>query len=63
MSAPDGPPHVLLERLELHPTAFVAPGATVVGRVTMGAESSVWFGAVMRGCGCCCDGIEPVRPS
>jgi carbonic anhydrase/acetyltransferase-like protein (isoleucine patch superfamily) len=49
MSAHDGPPHVLIERLELHPTAFVAPGATVVGRVKMGARSSIWFSAVMRG--------------
>jgi carbonic anhydrase/acetyltransferase-like protein (isoleucine patch superfamily) len=49
MSAPDGPPHVLIEQLDLHPTAFVAPGATVVGRVTMRAHSSIWFGAVMRG--------------
>jgi carbonic anhydrase/acetyltransferase-like protein (isoleucine patch superfamily) len=44
-----GPPHVLIEQLDLHPTAFVAPGATVVGRVKMGARSSVWFSAVMRG--------------
>jgi carbonic anhydrase/acetyltransferase-like protein (isoleucine patch superfamily) len=38
-------------RLELHPTAFVAPGATVVGEVTLGAHASVWFGAVVRGDG------------
>ena len=31
------------------PTAFIAPGAVVVGDVTIGAESSVWFGAVIRG--------------
>ena len=30
-------------------TAYVAPGAHVVGRVTMGERSSVWFGAVVRG--------------
>ena len=30
-------------------TAFVAPGAVVVGEVTLGARSSVWFGAVLRG--------------
>lgn len=29
--------------------AFVAPGATVVGRVHIGARSSVWYGAVLRG--------------
>ena len=36
-------------RLRLHPTAFVAPGAVVVGDVTLGARSSVWFNAVLRG--------------
>ena len=43
------PPHILLEELMLDPTAFVAPGASVVGRVTLGARSSVWFSAVIRG--------------
>jgi len=38
-------------RLRLHPTAFVAPGATVVGEVTLGEHASVWFGAVVRGDG------------
>src|SRR4051812_41518037 len=33
----------------VHPTAFVAPGADVIGDVTLGEESSVWFGAVLRG--------------
>ena len=32
----------------LHPTVYVAPGARVVGRVTIGARSSVWFNAVLR---------------
>jgi len=31
------------------PTAMVFEGATVVGRVTLGAGASVWFGAVVRG--------------
>ena len=31
------------------PTAYIAPNATLVGRVTIGAGASVWFGAVMRG--------------
>jgi carbonic anhydrase/acetyltransferase-like protein (isoleucine patch superfamily) len=31
------------------PDAFVAPGATVLGRVKIGRSSSVWFGAVVRG--------------
>jgi len=30
-------------------TAFIAPGAVVLGDVTIGAESTVWFGAVIRG--------------
>jgi carbonic anhydrase/acetyltransferase-like protein (isoleucine patch superfamily) len=30
-------------------SAYVAPGATVVGDVTLGEECSVWFGAVLRG--------------
>ena len=33
----------------IHPTAWVVPGATVIGDVTLGEESSVWFGAVLRG--------------
>lgn len=34
---------------QLHPTVYVAPGAMVIGQVTMAAESSVWFNAVLRG--------------
>lgn len=30
------------------PTAFVAPTAVLIGDVEVGAESSVWFGAVLR---------------
>jgi carbonic anhydrase/acetyltransferase-like protein (isoleucine patch superfamily) len=33
----------------IHPTAFIAPNATVIGNVTVGEEASVWFGAVIRG--------------
>ena len=29
--------------------AFVAPSATLIGSVELGRESSVWFGAVLRG--------------
>jgi carbonic anhydrase/acetyltransferase-like protein (isoleucine patch superfamily) len=32
----------------IHPTAFIASTAAVMGDVTMGAESSVWYGAVIR---------------
>jgi gamma-carbonic anhydrase len=28
---------------------FIAPGATVIGDVEIGAESSIWFGCVVRG--------------
>jgi carbonic anhydrase/acetyltransferase-like protein (isoleucine patch superfamily) len=31
------------------PTAYIAPGAVVLGEVTIGPDSSVWFGAVIRG--------------
>jgi carbonic anhydrase/acetyltransferase-like protein (isoleucine patch superfamily) len=31
------------------PTSYVAPGAIVVGDVTLGPRSSVWFNAVLRG--------------
>jgi carbonic anhydrase/acetyltransferase-like protein (isoleucine patch superfamily) len=35
--------------VRLDPTAFIAPGAVVVGEVTMGPRSSVWFNSVVRG--------------
>lgn len=34
---------------QCHPTAFIAPGAVVIGDVTIGEHSSVWFNAVLRG--------------
>src|SRR2546423_12589816 len=34
---------------QIHPTAFVEDSAQVVGDVSIGAHSSVWFGAVVRG--------------
>lgn len=34
---------------EIHPDAFVHPDATVIGAVTIGADSSVWPQAVLRG--------------
>ncbi|MBU0507627.1 gamma carbonic anhydrase family protein [bacterium] len=33
----------------IHPTAWIAPGAVVIGDTEIGAESSVWFGCVIRG--------------
>ncbi len=33
----------------IHPEAFIAPGAVVIGDVHIGAETGVWFGVVIRG--------------
>lgn len=33
----------------VHPDAWVAPTAVLIGDVEVGPESSVWFGAVLRG--------------
>jgi carbonic anhydrase/acetyltransferase-like protein (isoleucine patch superfamily) len=33
----------------IDPTVFLAPGAVVVGDVSIGADSSVWYHAVVRG--------------
>lgn len=33
----------------IDPTAFVHPDAVIIGDVTIGAESSIWPGAVLRG--------------
>lgn len=30
-------------------TAWIAPSATLIGNVTVGARASIWFGAVLRG--------------
>jgi carbonic anhydrase/acetyltransferase-like protein (isoleucine patch superfamily) len=34
---------------DIDPTAYVHPDAVVIGAVTIGAESSIWPGAVLRG--------------
>jgi carbonic anhydrase/acetyltransferase-like protein (isoleucine patch superfamily) len=34
---------------KIAPTAFIAPGVTVVGNVTLGDEASLWFGVIVRG--------------
>lgn len=36
-------------RPELHPESWIAESATVLGRVVMHKDSSVWFGATVRG--------------
>jgi carbonic anhydrase/acetyltransferase-like protein (isoleucine patch superfamily) len=33
----------------IHPDAYVHPDAVIIGSVTIGAESSIWPGAVLRG--------------
>ncbi|GAA3730546.1 gamma carbonic anhydrase family protein [Salinactinospora qingdaonensis] len=33
---------------DIHPDAWIAPGAVLVGRVRVGTESSVWYGSVLR---------------
>ena len=32
----------------IHPDAWVAPGAVLVGNITLGRASSVWYGSVLR---------------
>ncbi|MCO6008375.1 gamma carbonic anhydrase family protein [Actinoallomurus purpureus] len=34
---------------DIHPEAWVAPGAVVVGRVRLGRAANVWYGSVLRG--------------
>ena len=45
--------HMVIDPLahpeQIDASAFVAPGAVVVGNVTIGAEASLWFGVVVRG--------------
>ncbi|WP_243838826.1 gamma carbonic anhydrase family protein [Prosthecobacter fusiformis] len=33
----------------MHSSAFIAPGAVVIGAVELGRESSVWYTSVLRG--------------
>lgn len=39
----------------VHPTAWIAPGASVTGEVHLAEEVSVWYGCVLRG------DIAPIR--
>ncbi len=34
---------------QIHPDAYIAPEAVIIGRVSIGPESTVWPGAVLRG--------------
>jgi carbonic anhydrase/acetyltransferase-like protein (isoleucine patch superfamily) len=42
-------------KVDKHETAYVAPGACVIGKVKLCANSSIWFNTVLRGD---CDLIE-----
>lgn len=33
---------------QIHESAFIAPGCTIVGDVTIGAQSSIWYNCVLR---------------
>lgn len=33
---------------QIHESAFIAPGCTIIGDVTIGAESSIWYNCVLR---------------
>ena len=37
------------ERPDLHPRHWIAEGASVIGRVRLKIDASVWFGSVLRG--------------
>jgi carbonic anhydrase/acetyltransferase-like protein (isoleucine patch superfamily) len=39
------------ESPEIHESCFIAPSADIIGSVSIGESSSVWFGAVIRGDG------------
>jgi len=60
----------------VHPQAWIAPGAVLVGRVSVGRASSIWYGSVLRGddeeivvgAGCniqdlCCLHADPGEPA
>ena len=36
-------------RVDAHPQSWVAPNASLIGKVRLDAGASVWFGAVLRG--------------
>ncbi|MFH0920571.1 MAG: gamma carbonic anhydrase family protein [Fibrobacterota bacterium] len=33
----------------IHPSVYIAPGARLYGKITIGANSNIWDGAVLRG--------------
>ena len=50
-----GTSRFLPTKLTIDPSAFVAPGSALIGEITIGPESSVWYTAVLRG------DMEPIR--
>jgi carbonic anhydrase/acetyltransferase-like protein (isoleucine patch superfamily) len=46
---------LLPTKLDLHSRAWIAPGAVLVGEVSVAEEASIWYGCVLRG------DLEPVR--
>ena len=42
-------PAIEATHIELGRDAWTAPNATLVGRVTLGDEASIWYGCVLRG--------------
>ncbi len=34
---------------DVHHSVFIAPGAMIIGKVTIGSQSSIWFNTVLRG--------------
>jgi carbonic anhydrase/acetyltransferase-like protein (isoleucine patch superfamily) len=64
------------QRPVIHPDAWVAPGAVIVGSVSLGKAASVWYGSVLRadldridvGAECniqdlCCIHVDPGEPA
>jgi carbonic anhydrase/acetyltransferase-like protein (isoleucine patch superfamily) len=39
---------ILPDAFDIAPSVFIAPNATLLGRITIGADASVWFGVVIR---------------
>ncbi|AWB82729.1 gamma carbonic anhydrase family protein [Corynebacterium yudongzhengii] len=33
---------------QIHPSAFIAPGAMIIGDVTIGPDASIWYNCVLR---------------
>jgi carbonic anhydrase/acetyltransferase-like protein (isoleucine patch superfamily) len=46
---PDNDRRTVFRPEQVHASVYIAPGAIVLGDVTLGEDSSVWFHAVIRG--------------